>query len=354
VPGQPAEDAVEAARSAGLRYVTDRLPGFRRVKHGSGFVYRDRSGETIREPRELARIKALAIPPAYTDVWICPDPNGHLQSTGRDARGRKQYRYHPRWRETRDETKFERMLDFAAALPRIRRRVRDDLRLTGLPREKVLAAVIRLLDTTRLRVGNQEYVKANKSYGLTTLRNSHAAMHKDSIRFRFRGKGGKFRAINVTDAKLARLVRLCQDLPGHELFQYLDGDGNAQSIDSADVNDYLRAAAGGDFTAKDFRTWHASVECLRAIRRVELDGSPPPAALVKAVLTDVADMLGNTPAICRKSYIHPRLLAEFANGTLPRRTSTGDGRNTISQAERAIVPWLRKHTADACRSRRSS
>ncbi len=248
-------DPVESAQAAGLRYVSDTQPGIRRKRAGKGFVYVGTDGKTIRDAKELARIRSLAIPPAYTDVWICPSPNGHIQATGRDARGRKQYRYHPKWREVRDETKFGRMLAFSEALPKIRARLERDLSLPGLPREKVLATVVRLLECTCIRVGNDEYAKSNRSFGLTTLQDRHVEISGSNLRFEFRGKSGKMHKVDLNDRRLARIVQRCQDLPGEDLFQYLDDDGVRQTIGSGDVNDYIREISGQEFTAKDFRTW---------------------------------------------------------------------------------------------------
>ena len=249
----------QAAVTAGLRYVTDRTPGIRRVRVGKRFRYVTPHGNTLRDRNELQRISSLAIPPAWRDVWICPSPNGHLQATGRDAKGRKQHRYHSRWREVRDESKYGHILEFAAALPVLRRRARVDLASSALSRRKVIAAVVQLLEKTLIRVGNEEYARTNQSFGLTTMRNRHAQVSRGTIRFRFRGKSGKFHDIAFSDARLAAVVRRCQELPGRELFQYLDDDGNVQSINSSDVNEYVREVTGEDFTAKDFRTWVGTV-----------------------------------------------------------------------------------------------
>jgi DNA topoisomerase-1 len=261
-------DPVESARVAGLTYVTEGRPGLARKRARKSFIYIDADGRRVRDPATLARIGALAIPPAWRDVWICASPHGHIQAVGRDARGRKQYRYHPRWREVRDETKYARMLSFAAALPAIRARVRADLARPGLPRAKVLATVVKLLETTLIRVGNAEYARANGSFGLTTLRARHVSVRGASMRFEFRGKGGKPHAVDVRDPRLARVVKRCQELPGQELFQYVDDDGRRQSIDSADVNRYLREAAGEEFTAKDFRTWSGTVLAALALDEI--------------------------------------------------------------------------------------
>ena len=295
----------EAAASAGLRYVTDHIPGIGRRRVGSGFRYVTPQGSTVRG-KELERIHKLAIPPAWRDVWICPDSRGHLQATGRDARGRKQHRYHPRWRQVRDEAKYGRILEFAAALPGLRKRAAADLSGPALSRRKVVAAVVQLLEKTLIRVGNDEYARDNHSFGLTTLQDGHAHVTRSTVRFRFKGKSGKFHDIALSDARLARVVRRCQELPGRELFQYLDDDGEVQDIGSADVNEYLRDATGRDFTAKDFRTWLGTVLAARALQEMKAFSSTTQAKRnVLAAVETVAGTLGNTRAICRKCYIHP-------------------------------------------------
>lgn len=302
-------DPVASAKAAGLRYVSDEMPGIRRVSRGKHFVYVGTDGKEIDDERELARIKALAVPPAYTDVWICPFANGHLQATGRDARGRKQYRYHKRWREIRDETKYGRMIAFAQTLPQIRKRVEADIALPGLPREKVLAAVVQLLETTAIRVGNDEYAKDNGSFGLTTLRNGHAKVDGSTVRFSFRGKSGIRHAIDLQDRRLARIVRKCQDLPGQQLLEYVDEDGATHAIDSADVNEYIRAISGEDFSAKDFRTWLGTVTCAALLaQQDEAESQTERKQRLGGVIKDVAKRLGNTPAVCRKCYVHPDVL----------------------------------------------
>lgn len=310
-------DPVAAAKAAKLRHVSDDAPGITRQKAASGFDYRDIHGELIADVETLGRIKSLAIPPAWTDVWICPLAHGHIQATGRDARGRKQYRYHPRWRLTRDETKYGRMLVFSHALPRIRARVEADLRRHGLPREKVLAAIVRLLELTLFRIGNSEYSKSNKSFGLTTLRNRHAIVEGHHIRLSFRGKSGVHHEGHLADRRLARIVKNCRDLPGYELFQYLDEDGNRHAVDSADVNEYLREASGEEITAKDFRTWAATNLAALALRELEVYDSQAKAKknLLRAI-ESVSKMLGNTPAICRKCYIHPAIFDGYLDGSL--------------------------------------
>ncbi|MDQ2674286.1 MAG: DNA topoisomerase IB, partial [Chloroflexota bacterium] len=269
-------EPAESAQEAGLRYVSDTMPGIARRRAGGGFTYVGPDGRRITSPKEIARIRSLAIPPAYTDVWICPYANGHIQATGRDARGRKQYRYHPRWREVRDVTKFERMLEFSRVLPAIRRRVSEELAKPGLSREKVLATVVRLLETTCIRVGNEEYRKANGTVGLTTLRNGHVRVRGGRIFFRFRAKGGKLGRITLADRSVARIVRECQEIPGYELFQYLGEDGAPRPIDSADVNEYLREATGCDLTAKDFRTWMGTVHAVARLRELLADAAHRP------------------------------------------------------------------------------
>jgi DNA topoisomerase-1 len=308
-------EPVESAKAAGLSYVTDGRPGLRRRRIGRGFVYVDADGRRLRDRAMLARIRALAIPPAWREVWICATPHGHIQAVGRDARGRKQYRYHARWREVRDETKYERMLAFARILPRIRARVRADLTRPGLPRDKVLATVVRLLETTLIRVGNEEYARTNRSFGLTTLRTRHVAVRGAMLRFHFRGKGGKEHAVDVRDPRLARIVRQCQDLPGQELFQYVDDGGQRQTIDSADVNAYLREIAGEEFTAKDFRTWAGTVLAALALAEVASFSTRREARRnITRAVESVASRLGNTPAISRRCYVHPAVIEAYMDG----------------------------------------
>jgi DNA topoisomerase I len=310
-------DPVESAKAAGLRYVSDRRPGLRREPDGEGFRYLDKDGQPITDEETLRRIKALAIPPAWTDVWICPNPRGHLQATGRDARGRKQYRYHPRWRQVRDENKYDRMMAFGRALPQIRAQVEADLARPGLPREKVLATVVRLLETTLIRVGNEEYARANRSFGLTTLRTRHVSVNGARVEFKFRGKSGIKHNIGVDDRRLARIVKRCQSLPGQELFQYLDDEGQPQTIDSEDVNDYLHSITGQDFTAKDFRTWAGTVLAAVALRAFEsFDSATQAKKNVVQAIESVATRLGNTPTICRKCYVHPAIIESYVDGTL--------------------------------------
>jgi DNA topoisomerase-1 len=312
-------DPVESAKAAGLRYVTDDIPGIRRRRCGKkGFCYLDPKGRTIKDAREIERFKKLAIPPAWTDVWICPISNGHLQATGRDARGRKQYRYHPEWRSVRDETKFGRMIVFGEALPKIRERVEADLSLRGLPREKVLAAVVKLLETTLIRVGNKEYARQNDSYGLTTMRDGHVDIEGSKLRFEFRGKSGQEHSVELRDRRLARIVQQCRDLPGQTLFQYLDENGERQKVSSEDVNAYLRETTGEDFSAKDFRTWGGTVLALSALLEAGCAETEKEAnKVVVDAIKRVASELGNRPAICRKFYVHPAVIDAFVEGSLP-------------------------------------
>ena len=310
-------DPAVSAESAGLRYSTDEGPGIRRKPTKTGFSYRDVAGKPIKDAAVIDRINALAIPPAYADVWICPDPDGHLQATGRDAKGRKQYRYHPRWRGVRDASKYGRMMVFAASLPGIRKRVDADLALPGLPREKVLAAVLRLLETTLIRVGNEEYARTNKSFGLTTMRDRHAKIGKRSVHFEFRGKSGVEHSIDLADARLAKVVQKCRDLPGQDLFQYLDEDDTAKTINSADVNAYLREVSGQDFTAKDFRTWAGTVLAALALQEFEaFDSEAQAKKNIVAAIERVAERLGNTPSVCRKCYVHPEVIESYLDGTM--------------------------------------
>jgi DNA topoisomerase-1 len=310
------EDAVESASAARLRYVSDASPGIERHRNGHGFAYRRADGSAVCDPDTLRRIRGLAIPPAWTRVWICPTATGHLQAVGRDARGRKQYRYHSRWREVRDETKYARLIEFGRVLPRLRRRVERDLARAGLPREKVLATVVRLLETTLIRVGNEEYARQNGSYGLTTLHAKHVKVQGPRLRFEFHGKGGQFHCVDLSDRRLARIVQHCQDLPGHELFQYLDEAGQRQAVDSADVNAYLRDIAGREFTAKDFRTWAGTVLAVASFRLIGAEGQRPRARQVRRAVATVAEQLRNTPAVCRRCYIHPAVVNAFLESNL--------------------------------------
>jgi DNA topoisomerase I len=308
-------ESVEAAEDAGLRYVSDEQPGFSRQRKGEEFEYLDQKGKPIRDEQRLLRIKRLAIPPAWSDVWICPSPNGHIQATGRDARRRKQYRYHERWREIRDENKYDRLVNFGKALPKIRRRLEKDLARSGLPREKVLATIVQLLERSFIRVGNEEYARENKSFGLTTMQDRHVDVKGSKLRFRFRGKSGREHEVDVTDRRLARIVLKLQDLPGQSLFQYLDDEGNVRDITSQDVNEYLREITGEDFTAKDFRTWAGTVLAAIALSAAgEFETKKQAKANIKNAIKAVAKILGNTPAICRQCYIHPIVLETYLKG----------------------------------------
>ena len=310
-------DPREAAEEAGLRYVSDQQPGYSRKRKGNSFQYFDTEGKLIRDETRLLRIRRLAIPPAYTDIWICPSPHGHIQAVGRDDRGRKQYRYHERWRAIRDENKYDRMLIFGEALPKIRRRVRTDLELNGLPRNKVLATVVQLLERTFIRVGNEEYARENKSFGLTTMQNRHVQVKGSQLRFRFRGKSGREHEVDVEDRRIAKIMRKLQELPGQELFQYVDDDGEQREITSQDVNDYLGEITKEDFTAKDFRTWAGTVLAAMALHAQETFTTAKQArSNIKDASSAVSKILGNTPAICRKCYVHPAILETYLDGNL--------------------------------------
>ena len=335
-------EPIESARAAGLRYVSDLSPGIRRKRAGKGFMYRNSEGRTVDDRDTIRRIKGLAVPPAWTDVWICPNPHGHLQATGRDARGRKQYRYHLRWREVRDAVKYDRMVAFAAALPEIRERTDGDLERPGMPREKVLAAIVRLLEETRIRVGNEEYRKENGSFGLTTLRNRHVEVIGSDVHFSFRGKSGKLHRVDLQDRRLARILKRFLEIPGQELFQFLDESGEAKPIDSADVNAYLRDISGEDFTAKDFRTWAGTILAARflceTITRPNTRGAKK--QLVRAIAR-VADELGNTPAVCKKGYIHPAVIAAYlAGGLKPVNEKDDVDPYQLSAEERSLLALL--------------
>ena len=342
--------AAEIAVAAGLVYVSDSEPGVRRRRTADGFIYVKADGRPLRDEKEIARINKLAIPPAYEDVWICTNRRGHLQATGRDARKRKQYRYHPEWRQVRDGVKFERMVDFGAALPRLRLRLRRDLALPGMPREKVLAVVVSLLDATRVRIGNAEYARDNNSFGLTTLRNRHVQFVRDGkLLLRFRGKGGAEHEIAIDDRRLVRLVRKCHQLPGQRLFQYVDDTGDRRPVDSDQVNAYLRDAMGADFTAKDFRTWGAT---LRAIGLMA--GTPLPESAsereqngcIIAAIKQVATELRNTPAVCRKSYINPVVFSTWRSGALHKAVGEDIGA-APRKAEKRALTFLREQARAA-------
>ncbi|HEX3701125.1 MAG TPA: DNA topoisomerase IB [Phenylobacterium sp.] len=321
----PSQLTEEEAEAAGLTHVSDRDPGISRRKAGTGFSYRRPDGGHIDEPT-LERIRKLAIPPAWTDVWICPSPRGHIQATGRDQRGRKQYRYHDRWRQVRDENKYDRLIAFGRALPKLRARVEKDLTQRGLHRDKVLAAVVRLMEITLIRVGNEEYARQNKSFGLTTLRDRHARVHGADAEFEFRGKSGKVHRTRFHDRRLARIVKACQDLPAQRLFQYVDDEGEPRSVESADVNAYLHEAMGEDFSAKDFRTWAGTVNAARALAMAPECASAAEAKRhIATCVKAVAGLLGNTAAVCRSAYIHPVVLQAYEQGTLPFKAA-GEGR----------------------------
>lgn len=310
-------DPKDAAESAGLRYVSDARPGIRRKKAGTGFGYMRADGCKVTEPDVLKRIKALAIPPAWTDVWICPFADGHIQATGRYAKGRKQYRYHARFREVRESTKYEHVVAFADALPTIRAKVREHMSLRGLPREKVLATLVHLLETTLIRVGNDEYAEQNNSCGLTTLKNRHVAIDGNEVRFRFTGKSGKQWSLRVRDRRIANIIKDCQDPPGQELLQYIDEAGNCQDVTSSDVNDYLREITGKDISAKDFRTWAGTVLAAMALNDLEsFDSAAQAKRNLRAAIEKVAAKLGNAPTICRKCYVHPEVLNSYMDGKL--------------------------------------
>ncbi len=354
------QTAPQSARRAKLRYATDRRPGIARRRSGKGFRYVTPAGRPVVDQAVLARIRALAVPPAWTDVWISPDSQSHLQATGRDARGRKQYRYHAKWREVRHHTKFERMVPFAQALPRMRARVESDVRQSPLTKEKVVATIVQLLERTLIRVGNEEYARANRSFGLTTLRDRHVRIRGGRVQFTFVGKSGIRQSIALTDARLARIVKRCQDLPGQELFQYLADDGRRRSVTSADVNAYLRDVAGQDFTAKDFRTWAGTLRAAMALRKKEAPGSQRGAKrTITMAIEQVAGHLGNTPAVCRACYIHPTVLETYADGTLTERLTRRKRRvRGLSSDECAVLALLqtprdfRTQLAEAARAAR--
>jgi DNA topoisomerase-1 len=341
-------DPVEAAEEAGLRYVSDDQPGYVRKAKGDDFEYFDAEGKPIRDEQRLLRIRRLAIPPAWKNVWICPLPNGHIQATGRDARGRKQYRYHERWREVRDENKYERIVIFGESLPKIRRRVRTDLKLPGLPRNKILATVVQLLERTFIRVGNEEYARENKSFGLTTMQDRHVDVKGSKLRFRFRGKSGRSHEVDVTDRQIAKIVTTVQDLPGQDLFRYVDADDQVRDITSQDVNDYLREITGEDFTAKDFRTWAGTVLAAIALNSIgAFETKKQAKSNIKDAISAVAKVLGNTPAICRKCYVHPAVLESYLDGHLieglkqKTKEALENEMNDFRSGEAAILRFLR-------------
>jgi DNA topoisomerase I len=354
-------DPLASAKAAALRYIDDRSPGIVRRRRGRGWQYQRPDGSPVRDAPTLRRIRSLVIPPAWTDVWICPSPDGHIQATGRDARKRKQYRYHPRFRAIRDETKYERMCAFAALLPRIRAQVDADLARPGLAREKVLATVVRLLELTLIRVGNEEYARENASFGLTTLRTRHVDVTGSTIRFRFRGKSGKDHAVEVQDRRVARVIARCTDLPGQVLFQYVDDEGVQRTVESSEVNAYLRSISGAEFSAKDFRTWAGTVLTATSLVRLRLEleaeGTLSEAAAKKhvvAAIRDVAARLGNTAAVCKRCYVHPEIVRSYLAGELeldwaPPTLRGGEiGRTPeLSADETAVLAFLEARLAMA-------
>nr|WP_245471392.1 DNA topoisomerase IB [Bradyrhizobium genosp. SA-3] len=345
-------DPRDAAESAGLRYVSDERPGIRRKKVGTGFSYIRPDASRLIDPDAMKRIRALAIPPAWTDVWICPFPSGHIQATGRDAKGRKQYRYHPRFREVRESTKYEHVVAFADALSSIRQTVRDHMALCGLLREKVLATVVHLLETTLIRVGNADYTRQNNSYGLTTLKNRHVAVEKNEVRFRFTGKSGKQWSLRVRDRRVAKIIRACQELPGQELLQYLDEQGNCRDVTSTDVNKYLNEITGKDTTAKDFRTWAGTVLAAMALNELRtFDSAAEAKRNLRSAIERVSARLGNTPTICRKCYIHPEVLNCYLDGNLvlqvksQAETEHRNAMENLKPEEDAVLALLRGRLA---------
>lgn len=357
----PSSEAVESAKEAGLRYVSDTRPGIRREMGPLGFKYISTTGRVIRNKAEITRINKLAIPPAWKHVWICPDPRGHIQATGRDAKGRKQYRYHAQWRSSRDETKYDRMIAFADTLPKIRRRTTADLGKAGLPREKVLATVVQLLEKSLIRVGNDEYAKKNRSFGLTTMRSSHVAVRGSKVKFEFKGKSGVKHSVDVDNKRLARIVKACQDLPGQELFQYLDDDRKRRDVDSGDVNAYLKEITGCDFTAKDFRTWAGTVLACTALQEFEEFESQSQAKKnVLQAIEAVAGIMGNTRAVCRKSYIHPAVLDAYMDGSMLETLSSRAGQGVrkklgkLRPEEQAVLTILQQRLSREARKRKAA
>lgn len=351
-------ESIDSAKLAGLRYVGDRSHGIVRRRRGSGFVYLAPSGKQLRDRDSLARIRSLVIPPAWTDVWICPDGRGHIQAIGRDQRGRTQYRYHPKWREVRDGNKFQRMIEFGKTLPKIRRRVRRDLHQRGLPRERVLATVVKLLEMALIRVGIEQYTRENRSFGLTTLRNRHVEVKGASIHFEFRGKSGVDRSVDLEDRRLAKIIRACQELPGHELFQYVDHDGQRHTVNSEDVNGYLREIAGGDFTAKDFRTWAGTVLAAMALQEFDrFDSETQAKKNVVAAIESVAKRLGNTKAVCRKCYVHPAVLNCYLDGSLVKslkKNVEAKIKSSLRPEEAVVLALLQERLAPEGKSSRSA
>jgi DNA topoisomerase-1 len=347
-------DPQEAAENAGLLYVTDDKPGITRLKRGNGFRYVQPNGLPITETKTLERIARLAIPPAYSDVWICPRANGHIQATGRDAKGRKQYRYHEKFRSVRDNTKYEHMLEFAAALPAVRSKVDEHLAMRGLPREKVLATIVRLLETTMIRVGNADYAKQNQSFGLTTLRNRHVDIEGGQLRFQFKGKSGKQWRLQLKDRRIAKIVKACQELPGQHLFQYLDTDGVQREVTSSDINSYLKEVSGAEITAKDFRTWSGTVMAALALSECDkFDSEADAKRNIRSAIESVSARLGNTPTICRKCYIHPEIFNSYLSDSLAldipeegERESQGDLAR-LNPEEAAVLLFLQRRLTSA-------
>jgi DNA topoisomerase-1 len=353
-------DPRDAAETAGLVYVSDEEPGIRRRKAGKGFVFLKSNGSRVTDEATLARIRSLAIPPAYTDVWICARPNGHIQATGRDAKGRKQYRYHPAFREVRDSAKFEHIVEFAKALPALRARIAQDMAGRGLSREKVLATVVHLLESTLIRVGNDDYAKQNKSYGLTTLRNRHVKVEGTALRFSFKGKSGKTWRLDVRDRRIAKVVRACQELPGQDLFAYLDENGEPRDVTSADVNAYLKEVTGRDITAKDFRTWAGTVLAALALSEFEsVDSEAKAKKNLRAAIERVASRLGNTPTICRKCYVHPEVITSYLDGDLlleireEVEAELSEGLGDLKPEEAAVLGLLHARLAREAAAERS-
>jgi len=344
------DDPKDAAQSAGLSYVGDDEKGLRRERAGESFRYLKANGDAVTDEATLERIRKLAIPPAWTDVWICTKASGHLQATGRDARGRKQYRYHPQFREVREGTKYEHMLEFARALPAIRAKLANDMALRGLPREKVLATIVHLLETTLIRIGNDDYARQNKSYGLTTLRNPHVSVEGAQLRFRFKGKSGKAWQLQVKSRRVAKIVRACQELPGQKLFEYLDENGEPKEVTSSDVNAYLKEITGAEITAKDFRTWAGTVLAALALRECEQsDSQATTKKNLRAAIEQVAYRLGNTPTICRKCYVHPEVLAAYIEGGLDLKIAEeaagAESAAGLRPEEAAVLALLEKRLA---------
>ncbi len=342
------EDPIESAKAAGLRYVTDKKPGIQRRREGDDFIYIAVDGQPITDEKTLERIKGIGIPPAWEEVWIAPIARGHIQATGRDAKGRKQYRYHPKWRAVRDETKFTRMVEFGETLPMIRKFIGQDLGRHGLPREKVLATVVTLLDETHIRIGNEEYARENESYGLTTMQHEHVGVEGAKIHFEFRGKSGKDHVVDVKDRRVAKIVKRCEELPGHELFQYLDHDGERHTIQSDDVNEYLHAITGQHFTAKDFRTWAGTVMAAHTLKELgPFDAETQGKRNVVEAVKRAAAELGNTPAICRKSYVHPGVIDAYLHGTLlpspelQEEREAAESRNGMHPVEAEVLALVR-------------